>query len=221
MGVVKEADKKTSSWSTPAGSSRSCSTTALTLVLGGRVHGGSDRYILDVDTGKGFVLTGILPRRWGGEGAAASDLRASILGACRCRSRPATRARASSASRSSCSPTTPSARAAAQQGQRGDRDLVKARSPTPPHMFIDKPEKLKPTSYEPKVDLAEQRATLVQERGKTPKQIAVFNDYRRYPPVPVTGTTQTEHPRAAPAQDDRIASCGLRHRVCGAGHAAP
>ncbi len=50
---------------------------AKTLVLGGKVQGGSDRYVLDVDTGKGFVLTGtLITPLEGGEGSLRpSDLR--------------------------------------------------------------------------------------------------------------------------------------------------
>lgn len=129
---------------------------AKTLVLGGRVQGGSDRYVLDVDTNKGFVLAGSLVTPLeGGEGALRpSDLRSfdpktamQVEIAAGDKKKTVYRIKAKQTAPESPDPHAPKPKDEMIEtwGEGNTADTAAAN-------FIDKIEKLKPTSYEAKVD---------------------------------------------------------------------
>ncbi len=129
---------------------------AKTLVLGGRVQGGSDRYALDVDSNKGFVLAGSLVTPLeGGEGSLRpSDLRAfdpkaamQVEIAAGDRKKTVFRIKAKQTAPEGADPHMPKPK----------DDLVETwgegqTADTAAANFIDKIEKLRPTSYEAKLD---------------------------------------------------------------------
>jgi hypothetical protein len=159
MGPVKEEDKKSFEL---VDTSKTITVLfndgAKTLVLGGRVHGGSDRYILDVDSSKGFVLTGTLVTPLeGGEGALRpSDLRGfnpkdamQVQIAAGEKSKSVKRIKVKKPAPDSADPHAPPPSKAGEEietwGEGATADTTAA-------TFIDKVEKLKPTSYDAKLD---------------------------------------------------------------------
>lgn len=129
---------------------------AKTLVLGGRVQGGSDRYALDVDTSKGFVLAGSLVTPLeGGEGSLRpSDLRAfdpkaamQVEIAAGDKKKTVYRIKAKQTAAEGADPHVPKPKDELVEtwGEGQTADTAAAN-------FIDKIEKLRPTSYEAKVD---------------------------------------------------------------------
>lgn len=129
---------------------------AKTMVLGGRVQGGSDRYVLDVDTNKGFVLAGALVTPLeGGEGSLRpSDLRSfdpkaamQVEIAAGDKKKTVFRIKAKQTVPDGADPHTPKPKDEFVEtwGEGQTADTAAAN-------FIDKIEKLKPTSYESKLD---------------------------------------------------------------------
>jgi hypothetical protein len=132
---------------------------AKTLVLGGRVQGGSDRYVLDVDTNKGFVLAGSLVTPLeGGEGSlrpsdlrsfdAKSAMQVEIAAGDKKKVVYRIKAKQTAPEGQDADPHAPKPKADQLietwgEGQTADTAAAN---------FIDKVEKLKPTSYEAKVD---------------------------------------------------------------------
>lgn len=130
---------------------------AKTLVLGGRVHGGSDRYVLDVDTSKGFVLTGtmVTPLE-GGEGSLRpSDLRAfnakdamQVEIAAGGKTKVVHRIKVKQAA-----DDTPDPHGAPPRGEQEIETWGEGTTAdTTAANFIDKVEKLKPSSFDAKLD---------------------------------------------------------------------
>lgn len=129
---------------------------AKTLVLGGRVHGGSDRYILDVDSNKGFVMTGTLVTPLeGGEGSLRpADLRAfnpkdamQVQIAVGDKTKTVKRIKVKKEP-PKADPHAPPPKAAGDIETWGEGTTPDDTAAN----FIDKIEKLKPQSYDPKVD---------------------------------------------------------------------
>lgn len=129
---------------------------AKTLVIGGRVHGGSDRYVLDVDTGKGFVLAGtLITPLEGGEGSLRPlDLRAfdpkaamQVEIAAGGKTKTVHRIKVKQPAGDGADP-----HAAARPEQEVETWGEGATADTAAANFIDKVEKLRPTSFEAKLD---------------------------------------------------------------------
>ncbi|MBE7452845.1 MAG: hypothetical protein HS111_29395 [Kofleriaceae bacterium] len=129
---------------------------AKTLVIGGRVHGGSDRYVLDVDTGKGFVLAGtLITPLEGGEGSLRPlDLRAfdpkaamQVEIAAGGKTKTVHRIKVKQPAGDGADP-----HAAARPEQEVETWGQGATADTAAANFIDKVEKLRPTSFEAKLD---------------------------------------------------------------------
>jgi hypothetical protein len=131
---------------------------AKTLVLGGRVHGGSDRYILDVDSNKGFVMTGtLITPLEGGEGSLRpADLRAfnpkdamQVQIAAGDKSKSVRRIKVKKPEPATPDPHAPPVTKPNQEietwGEGAVADDIAAN-------FIDKIEKLRPQSYDTKID---------------------------------------------------------------------
>lgn len=161
MGVVKDADKeKYELVDTSKTITIVFNDGAKTLQLGGRAHGGSDRYILDVDSGKGFVLSGtLITPLEGGEGSLRfSDLRSfnpkdamavkiSIADKQKTVRRIKVKKTAPTPPPNPHGPPPPPAKETEVEtwGEGAIADTTAAN-------FIDKVEKLKPTEYQPTVD---------------------------------------------------------------------
>ena len=130
---------------------------AKTMVLGGRVQGGSDRYILDVDTNKGFVIAGsLITPLEGGEGSLRpSDLRSfdpkaamQVEIAATDKKKTVHRIKVKQPAPEQKDPHAPPPKAEAEIETWGEGTTADTAAAN----FIDKIEKLKPTSYESKVD---------------------------------------------------------------------
>jgi hypothetical protein len=132
---------------------------AKTLVLGGRVHGGSDRYILDVDTNKAFVMTGTLVTPLeGGEGALRpSDLRGfdpktAMQVEIKAGEKSKTVKRIKVKKPEPANPDPHAPPPTTKPGAEIETWGMGTVADDTAANFIDKVEKLKPQSYEPKVD---------------------------------------------------------------------
>jgi hypothetical protein len=179
MGVVKDDDKaKYELVDTSKTLSIVFDDGAKTLVIGGRVHAGSDRYILDVDSGKGFVLSGTLVTPLeGGEGSLRpADLRAfnpkdamQVKIAVGDKSKSVKRIKVKKTKPEPTDPHAPPPSKTRDEevetwGEGTTADTTAAN-------FIDKIEKLKPTAYEPKTDVKALTEVLVltySDRGGKP-----------------------------------------------------
>ncbi|MEZ4400139.1 MAG: hypothetical protein R3B06_08980 [Kofleriaceae bacterium] len=172
---------------------------AKTLVVGGRVYSSSDRYLQDLDTGKTFVVLGTtVATLEGGEASLRpTDLRgfdakqavAAEIAAGAQRKQVA-RIKVKAPSEPEPNPHAPPPDADAMietwgQGQTADTTVAN---------FLDKLEKLRPGSYDPKLDVAALEtvvaATYRDARGKDLGTIKLLRRVTKAPPVvdPAPGT---------------------------------
>jgi hypothetical protein len=171
---------------------------AKTLVVGGKVFGGSDRYLQDLDTGKVFVVLGTMVSLL--EGGEASlrpvELRAfdpksaqQIEIAANGKTKTVARIKVKPPAPETPDPHAPPPSADELvetwgQGQTADTTAAN---------FIDKLEKLRPSSYDPKTDAASLDPVVVltyKDRGG--KQLGTFKLLRRVKAQPEGSTSNAQ-----------------------------
>lgn len=176
-----------------------------TLVLGGRVYGGSDRYVLDVDSGKAFVVLGsLITPLEGGEGALRpTDIRGfdakaamAVEIAAGGKTKVVNRIKVKKPDDDKAAPN-PHAPAADDEietwgtGQTADTAAAN---------FIDKVEKLRPSSFEAKLDpktLGEVvKLTYRDGRGQVLGTFQVLKQEKPGEPPPVVDPTKPPEPPA-------------------------
>jgi hypothetical protein len=178
---------------------------AKTLVVGGRVFGGSDRYVQDLDTNKAFVITGTMVSLLeGGEPSLRPiDLRpfepkdaVSVELAAKDQKKRVQRIKVKPSTPEGDDPHAPPPNADAlveTWGEGATADTVAAN-------FLDKLEKLRPTSYDPKLDAASLElvvsATYRDAKGKALGTVKLL---RRVTPAPAPVTPPTPDQPATPA----------------------
>ncbi len=170
---------------------------AKTLVVGGRVFGGGDRYLQDLDTNKAFVVLGSLVATLeGGEPSLRpTDLRSfdpkaatAVEVAAKDKSKRVQRIKVKAPAPDADDPHAPPPNAdelIETWGQGATADTVVAN-------FLDKLEKLRPTSYDAKLDVASLElvvaATYKDGKGA---QLGTIKLYRRTTPAPADATPPT------------------------------
>ena len=175
-----------------------------TLVLGGRVYGGSDRYVQDVDTGKVFVVLGsLITPLEGGEGALRpTDIRGfepkdamQVEIAAGGKTRTVSRIKVKKSDED---------KAGDPHGPPGD-DVVETwgtgtTADTAAANFIDKVEKLRPTSFEAKLDPKSLASVVTltyrDARGKVLGTFAVLKQEK-----PGTAPPSTDPTKPTPAPE--------------------
>lgn len=178
---------------------------AKTLAVGGRVFGGADRYVQDLDTNKAFVVTGTMVSLLeGGEPSLRPiDLRpfegkdaASVELVSKDKSKRVQRIKVKPPAGEGDDPHAPPPNADAlieTWGEGATADTVAAN-------FLDKLEKLRPTRYEPSLDVASLEPVIVATyRDGRGKQLGTIKLLRRVTPGETPATPPTTPAPDAPA----------------------
>lgn len=180
---------------------------AKTLVVGGRVFGGGDRYLQDLDTNKAFVVLGsMVATLEGGEPSLRpTDLRAfdpkvaaAVEVSAKDKSKRVQKIKVKAPPPDADDPHAPPANAdelIETWGQGATADTVVAN-------FLDKLEKLRPTSYDAKLDVAslELVVSAAYKDGKG-APLGTIKLYRRTTPAPVEAVPPTPADPTKPAVD--------------------